>query len=88
MRVFGHPKLGLISFGAAEGDDLSIFGVWKGMHDRGWFSGIVQNPDGIHLMLSPSHDEVVETYLKDLGEAVAEASGDSSGQEVAPTRYA
>jgi glutamate/tyrosine decarboxylase-like PLP-dependent enzyme len=88
LRVFGDPKLALISFGAAEGDDLSIFGVWKGMHDRGWFSGIVQNPDGIHLMLSPSHDEVVETYLKDLGEAVAEARGGDQGEEAPPTRYA
>ena len=88
MRVFGDPKLGLVSFGAAEGDDLSIFGVWKGMHDRGWFSGIVQNPDGIHLMLSPSHDEVVETYLKNLAEAVAEARGSEPGEEAAPTRYA
>jgi hypothetical protein len=63
--------------------------VWKGMHDRGWFSGIVQNPDGIHLMLSPSHDEVADTYLKDLAEAMAGARGEEgSGEEVAPTRYA
>jgi len=88
LRVFGDPKLALISFGAAEGDDLSIFGLWKRMHDRGGFSGIVQNPDGIHLMLAPSHDEVVETYLKDLAEAVAEARGRDQGEEAAPTRYA
>jgi len=88
LRVFGDPQLALISFGPADGDPLSIFGVWKGMHDRGWFSGIVQNPDGIHMMLSPSHDEVVEMYLKDLGEAVAGARGDGSGEAVAPTRYA
>jgi len=88
LRVFGDPKLALISFGAAEGDDLSIFGLWKRMHDRGGFSGIVQNPDGIHLMLAPSHDEVVETYLKDLGETVAEARGSEPGEEAAPTRYA
>lgn len=88
LRVFGDPKLALISFGPAEGDDLSIFGVWKAMHDRGWFSGIVQNPDGIHLMLSPSHDEVADTYLKDLGEAVAGVRGGDQDQQAAPTRYA
>jgi glutamate/tyrosine decarboxylase-like PLP-dependent enzyme len=88
LRVFGDPKLALISFGPREDDDLSIFGVWKGMHDRGWFSGIVQNPDGIHLMLSPSHDEVAETYLKDLAEALADARGDGQAQSAAPTRYA
>lgn len=88
LRVYGDPKLALFSFGPAQSDDFSIFGVWKGMHDRGWFSGIVENPDGIHLMLSPSHDEVVEIYLKDLAEAVAGVRGDDPGRRVAPTRYA
>lgn len=87
LRVFGNPKLGLISFGPTEGDDLSIFGVWKGMHDRGWFSGIVQNPNGIHLMLSPSHDEVTEAYLEDLAEAVVASRGDARDSQAAPTRY-
>jgi len=88
LRVFGDPRLALVSFGPAAGDELSIFGVWKGMHDRGWFSGIVQNPDGIHLMLSPSHDEVAETYLKDLGEAMAAARVGDQDPQTAPTRYA
>ena len=88
MQVYGDPRLALMAFGPAEGDDLSIFAVWKGMHDRGWFSGVVQNPAGIHLMLSPSHDEVAETYLKDLGESVAAARGSGEKQEAAPTRYA
>jgi glutamate/tyrosine decarboxylase-like PLP-dependent enzyme len=88
LRVFGDPRLGLIAFGANEGDDLSVFGVWKGMHDRGWFTGVVQNPNGIHLMLSPAHDEVVETYLKDLAEAVANTRGGGEAPEAAPTRYA
>jgi glutamate/tyrosine decarboxylase-like PLP-dependent enzyme len=88
LRVFGDSRLGLIAFGPREGDDLSIFGVWKALHGRGWFTGIVQNPNGIHLMLSPSHDEVAETYLKDLGEAVALNRGGGQSQDVAPTRYA
>ncbi len=88
LHVLGDPQLGLIAFGAAESEDLSIFGVWKGMHDRGWFSGIVQNPDGIHLMLSPSHDEVADLYLEDLAASVAGARGSETAQEAAPTRYA
>jgi sphinganine-1-phosphate aldolase len=88
LRVLGDPRLALIAFGPAPGDDLSIFGVWKGMHERGWFSGVVQDPNGIHLMLSPSHDEVAETYLKDLEAAIAGARGDDSNQQQAPTRYA
>jgi len=91
LRVFGDPRLALFSFGAAEGDDLSIFSVWKVLHDRGWFSGIVQNPNGIQLMLSPSHEEVAEEYLKDLADGVALARSETAGGEsegAAPTRYA
>jgi len=39
-------------------------------------------------MLSPSHDEVAEDYLKDLEAAVGEARGGDQAVEVAPTRYA
>ena len=39
LRVHGDPKLTLLAFGTAEGDPVPIFAVWKGMHDRGWFSG-------------------------------------------------
>lgn len=88
LRAHGDPNLCLISFGPVEGDDLSIFGVWKGMHDRGWFSGVVQNPNGIHLMLSPSHDEVADTYLKDLKTSIDIARGGEDGHIAAPTRYA
>lgn len=88
LRVFGDPRLALISFGPVDGDDLSIFGVWKGMHDRGWFSGVVQNPNGIHMMLSPSHDEVADTYLKDLEASIAAVRTGDGTAEAAPARYA
>jgi len=94
LRIHGDPKLTLLAFGMPEGDPVSIFAIWKGMHDRGWFSGVVQRPDGIHLMLSPAHDEVAERYLGDLGESLdaarraAPSSGAVDGAPGAPVRYA
>ncbi|MFK7897300.1 MAG: aspartate aminotransferase family protein [Myxococcota bacterium] len=90
LRVFGDPRLSLFSFGAVEGDDLPIFLVWKTMHDRGWFSGVVQDPAGIHLMLSPSHEKVADDYLADLADAVRIARGEDVEQQSgeAPVRYA
>ncbi len=90
LRVFGDPRLSLFSFGAQVGDDLPIFLVWKTMHDRGWFSGVVQNPDGIHLMLSPSHAKVADEYIADLADAVRIARGDASPPHSgeAPISYA
>lgn len=92
LRVYGDPRLALIAFGPRKapdgGDDLNIFAVWKALHDRGWFSGVVANPNGIHMMLSPSHDEVAEEYLRDLGEAVAAAGGSGKAGPNPPVRYA
>jgi len=89
LHVYGDPRLTLLAFGAAPGDSLPIFAVWKGMHDRGWFSGVVQQPDGIHLMLSPAHDEVADHYLDDLAESLAAARRAGAGpQSPAPVRYA
>ena len=92
LQVYGDPRLALIAFGprkAPDGvDDLNIFAVWKSLHDRGWFSGVVANPNGIHMMLSPSHDEVAEEYLHDLGEAVAAARGSGEDGPNPPVRYA
>ena len=94
LRVYGDPQLALVSFGPADGDDLPIFSVWKTLHDRGWFSGVVTNPNGIHLMLSPSHEEVADAYLSDLRDAVDLAREETAGSTAetseteAPTRYA
>jgi hypothetical protein len=52
----------------------------------------VAEPNGIHLMLSPSHEEVADDYLSDLTEAVTKARGGAktggAADGEAPTRYA
>lgn len=90
LRVYGDPQLALISFGPADGDNLPIFSVWKALYDRGWFSGVVANPNGIQLMLSPSHEEVADAYLSDLNDAVEIARNEAAGEideAEAPMRY-
>ncbi len=89
MRIHGDPQLALMAYGMPEGDPVPIFAVWKGLYERGWFSGVVQRPDGIHLMLSPAHDEVVEAYLGDVAECLAAARRVGGAHETAaPVRYA
>jgi glutamate/tyrosine decarboxylase-like PLP-dependent enzyme len=67
LGVFGHPRLGIVSFGA---DEIDMFAVAEHMERRGWFVGRVQDPDGLHLMLNLSHEPIVEEYLRDLGQSV------------------
>jgi glutamate/tyrosine decarboxylase-like PLP-dependent enzyme len=85
LRVHGAPQLGLLAYGAGGGA-LDPFAVWKGLAQRGWFSGLVTEPRGIHLMLSPVHATVIDAYLEDLRSAVAAARGES-GADVS-ARYA
>jgi glutamate/tyrosine decarboxylase-like PLP-dependent enzyme len=70
LHTIGDPKLGLFSYGSDDEEDLPIFSVWGQLKQRGWFTGLVTEPRGIHLMLSPSHAEAADSYLADLEEAV------------------
>ncbi len=88
LRVLGDPPLCLIAFGAPEDDPLPIFAVWKAMYDEGWFSGVVQAPDGIHLMLSPAHERVADRYLEDLANALESVRGGGGARDAGAASYA
>jgi sphinganine-1-phosphate aldolase len=51
--------------------------VGQGLLKRGWLTGYVKDPAGIHLMLNLTHEPVVEKYLDDLSASIDEASGKS-----------
>jgi sphinganine-1-phosphate aldolase len=84
LRTYGAPQLGLFTYGS---DVLDPFAIWGQLARRGWFTGLVTEPRGVHLMLSPAHAQVADEYLADLAEAVAHvrASGERSD---ASARYA
>ena len=84
LRTFGDPLLGLFTYGAENPDELPIFQVWGELKSRGWFTGLITEPRGIHLMLSPSHAEVADQYLADLEEAVKKVR--DGGGEAGPTK--
>ena len=69
-RVLGEPRLGLIAF---TRDDVNVYGVWRALNERGWFSSVTTQPPSIHLMLSPEHDKTVDDYLADLDASLAQA---------------
>jgi glutamate/tyrosine decarboxylase-like PLP-dependent enzyme len=81
LHTWGDPRLGLFAYGA---DGLDIFAVWKRLMERGWFTGLITDPRGIHLMLSPAHAEVADDYLGDLRDAAGAVR--SAGESAADTR--
>jgi glutamate/tyrosine decarboxylase-like PLP-dependent enzyme len=80
LRILGEPVGPLLSF-TSDHDDINAIG--DVMDDRGWHLGRVTDPAGLHMMISPLHEDSVEPILQDLKQAVASHEA-SRG---APTRY-
>ncbi len=71
FEVLGIPEAGIISFTSCE---INVFELSKLMADRGWYiqaqpgSKKLGFPKSIHLTVNPYHEQVVDQFLKDLGE--------------------
>ena len=76
FRVLGNPQLGLMAF---THDGLDCMAVWGKLFERGWFTSLTTQPKGLHLMLSPFHLQVADTYLADLAWAVGEVKAGATG---------
>lgn len=76
FTVIGKPQLGLIAF---TRDDADCMAIWGKLFERGWFTSLTTEPKGLHLMLSPFHLQVADTYLADLAWAVDEVKAGMTG---------
>lgn len=76
FRVIGRPQLGLIAF---THDDIDCMAVWGKLFERGWFTSLTTEPKGLHLMLSPFHLQVADTYLADIAAAVEDVKAGQKG---------
>ena len=70
LRVLGDPTGPLLAYGARN-KSVNMFAVGDQMEQRGWHINRLQNPDGLHAMITARHLEVVDDYLRDLRDAVA-----------------
>ncbi|MDO9126820.1 MAG: aspartate aminotransferase family protein, partial [Parvibaculum sp.] len=78
FRVLGRPQLGIVAFTHDEEDP---FAVWGKLFERGWFTSLTTEPKGLHLMLSPFHAQVTDTYLTDLEWALGEVKAGNEGKK-------
>ncbi len=80
LRITHAPDLSVFEFGAEDPDDpgaLDIGAVGDVMDDRGW--NLDRQQGGLHVMVSPYHEHIVEAFLADLADAVA-THGESRGK--------
>ncbi|MBE0610532.1 MAG: aspartate aminotransferase family protein [Dehalococcoidia bacterium] len=83
LRVHGAPPLYAFAYGA-EGVDMGA--VAAQMIARGWYSGRTTDPDGIHVMATPVHEQSADEYVA----AVADCMGAvrrGGGAEVKAASY-
>ena len=77
LAVLGEPEAQLVAMVVAPGyeDALDIFAVGDALHQRGWFHDRQSPPDSLHSTVSAGNAPVIEQYLADLAECVAEVGG-------------
>jgi len=77
LSVWANPAMSVMSFGSNE---IDIGAVGDVMDERGWHLDRQNDPDALHMMVSPAHAKVADAFLEDLREAVAH-HGPSKGVE-------
>ncbi len=70
LRVLGNPQGPLLAYGSSD-PHLNIYAVADQLERAGWSINRVQNPDGIHCMVTAKHRHVTGEYLADVAQAVA-----------------
>jgi sphinganine-1-phosphate aldolase len=79
LPTLGDPQLSILAYGSPERD---MAAVGQGMTDKGWTTGYVRAPDGLHHMLNLTHEPVVDQYLADLAEVLREPATQRAGRGV------
>lgn len=75
LYVMGDPSGPLLAYGSRD-PAVNIYAVGDRMDAKGWTINRLQNPDGLHAMITAGHLAVVDEYLADLRAAVAAVKAD------------
>jgi glutamate/tyrosine decarboxylase-like PLP-dependent enzyme len=77
--VGGLRELGLppvvepdMSVFAARSETLDVRGVAAGLHERGWWMDLQQDPDALHFVVMHRHAAVAERFLADASAVAAD----------------
>ncbi len=78
VRVTSDPDMSVFEFAADPASPVAvdIEAVGDRMDDRGW--NLDRQQGGLHVMISPGHDRVVDAFVEDLAASVAD-QGEASG---------
>jgi len=75
VHVWGEPDMTVAAIGSREHD---VFAIGDVLNQRGWHFDRQSGPPALHLMASPRHKLVIDEFLSDLRDAVAQNAGAST----------
>ena len=75
LTVVGQPEAHLLAITASD-ERLDVFALGDALQSRGWFHDRQKPPDSLHATVSAGNAPVVEQYLSDVRECVAEVLGE------------
>lgn len=78
LKVIDDPQLAIIAF---TSDEVDLLQAGNRMPRRGWLPSFLQEPKGMHLMLSLIHEQACDKWLEDLRDAVEEQRAADPGTE-------
>uniref|UniRef100_A0A0N5CD33 sphinganine-1-phosphate aldolase n=1 Tax=Strongyloides papillosus TaxID=174720 RepID=A0A0N5CD33_STREA len=75
IEVHGNPDVSVVAF---KSESFNIYAVSDALNKNGWNLNCLQNPDAIHFCLTynQASDEVVNSFVSDLKNAVDEVMAD------------
>jgi len=85
LRVLGEPEAQIVAM-ASTRDDLDVFAVGDALQRRGWYHDRQGPPDTLHSTVSAGNAPVIDEYLRDLRECVAEVGATTAADR--STSYA
>lgn len=80
LRFTSDPDLSVFEFGREPDAPIDLDGVCDVMDRAGW--NLDRQQGGLHVMVSPGHDRVVDRFCEDLAAAVASHEAGSGGPHV------
>jgi sphinganine-1-phosphate aldolase len=69
LKMIVHPDASILAFGSSD-SKISIYAIADQLQQKGWYVDRQQDPESVHLTLSPVHAEHMDEYLEDLKTAV------------------
>lgn len=69
LEIFGKPHMSVFGYYSKD-PKVNIFAVADVLEEKGWHVDRQHRPEGIHHIVNPNHQGIVEEYLADLKDAV------------------